>query len=219
MKHITLVGHKGNMGRRYASILNYLGISWQGVDIDDWKEPDKRSDGIILATPTDSHRVDLVRWRNFGLPILCEKPICRNQKELEILLEIADVPLQMVNQYKFYANYQVINKGESTQVNYYNTGTDGIVWDCINLIGLAKEDVHLYNTSPIWKIMLNGTFLDKRFIDHVYIDNIADWTKNPIDDREYIKHAHQRIFDYENNQSSDRDPSAPIFIPSPRQNG
>jgi hypothetical protein len=217
MKYITLVGYKGNMGRRYASILDYLGITWYGVDINDKKDPHPLSEGIIIATPTESHPSCIAQWSRFNLPILCEKPVCRTKDQLDYLLKTVAAPLQMINQYKFYSNYQEIDKGESTQVNYYNTGTDGLVWDCINLIGLAKEDVHLYNTSPIWKIMLNGTFLDKRFIDNVYIDNIETWANNPIDGKEYIKHAHNRIFEYEKNTSSNSYPGTPIFLAAPRQ--
>jgi len=216
MKKVLLIGHRGNMGRRYAAILNYLGAKWAGVEYYDYIPDSTNADGIIIATPTSRHLENIELYSRFKIPILCEKPICKNQQELERLLDIVDAPLQMINQYKFFDQYQEIDKGENTLVNYYNTGTDGLIWDCINLIGLAKEDVHLYNTSPIWTVMLNGTYLDKRFIDNSYISNISDWLYNPVDGKDYIRHAHNRIFEYEKNTSSNSYPGTPIFIQATR---
>jgi hypothetical protein len=197
------------MGRRYASILNYLGIDWSGIDIGDDPVPKKETSGIIIATPTHSHLLDVKHYSLFWKPILVEKPLGKNQCFLANICNFTTTPLQMINQYAYYPFVE--GQEGITEVDYYNTGGDGLIWDCINIIGLARGEVRIRNKSPVWNVTINGTKLDRSLIDQCYVDNISDWIRSPKkDNRDYIIKAHNRIVDYERNQSSDRDPSSQI---------
>lgn len=209
IKNVCVVGYRGNMGKRYTSILDYLGIPWSGIDIGDNPVPDKEANGIIIATPTHSHLADIKHYSLFWKPILVEKPICKNPYFLANICNFVTTPLQMINQYAYYP--MAYDSDGITEVDYYNTGNDGLIWDCINLIGLANGHVRLRNKSPVWKVTVNGVVLDRSLIDKCYIDNIESWINSPErDNRDYIIKAHTRIIDYERNQSGDRDPGTEI---------
>lgn len=190
---ILLLGNKGGMGRRYSAVLDYLEIPFCGVDVDN-AVPGYDYDGVIIATPTDTH-FDLVRiYSQLKIPILCEKAITRNEDELGAILDIPDLQLQMVNQYSQIAYGS--GNGE-TFYDYYNTGKDGLAWDCINIIGLAKGLAKISNQSPIWKCTINGQELKITDMDRAYIRMIADWYKTPRSNLKYIERAHRKIFDGE----------------------
>ena len=210
MKKVTIIGYRGNMGRRYGSILDYLGINWEGIEFGDLdRYPSDDTDGFIIATPTNSHLVHLLRYSMYNKPILVEKPVVKNRKDLDAVMGMR-VPVTMVNQYAFFP--EVSEGSGETRVNYYNTGNDGILWDCINLIGLAKEDVYLSNSSPIWQIKVNGNNLSRGMVDLSYVQMLYKWTSKPTDNKQYIYDVHTRLLDHEESQSCDRYPSKKIFI-------
>jgi hypothetical protein len=176
---VLIVGHLGNMGGRYRAILNHLGIKWSGYD----KSGDvpfdvaaKDCDRAIIATPTESHVADIrkVAARIDG-PILCEKPITKSISELETLLAwvtLTGVDLTMVYQY---SKLVPSNAHGETTYDYWYHGKDGLVWDCIQIIGLAKGALELKETSPLWTCVINGHPLRSGGMDNAYIQYIQDW--------------------------------------------
>jgi hypothetical protein len=175
---IYVFGNEGNMGRRYTAILNHIGIVAEGCDK---SYPHnlfgrlKAADGVIIATPTFTH-LDVIRMLlAYEKPILCEKPLSLNFDALEHFDRVhpeAKQLVTMVNQYEYLATDSV---SEMTFYNYFKTGGDGLYWDCLNIIGLAKGWAQIHNDSPIWKCVINGQILSIKDMDQAYISMIKRW--------------------------------------------
>lgn len=186
------------MGQRYSTILNKLGHDVFGAD----KElaltlqaikvmGDKSIEGVIIATPTNTHldAINLFSYYMPHMPILCEKPI-------DIAYDFrnwGDRPLTMVNQYKYLVDDP--DRIGLTYYNYFNHGKDGMAWDCINIIGMANDDLVIKEDSARWTCYINGQRLDLRDMDLAYIRMIKDWLANPQGNRDYIQRAHQRVIE------------------------
>lgn len=195
---IAVIGANGNMGRRYGAILNYLKQSWIGLDLDNTLEQYdrvlKRVSGVIIATPTSTHDEIIRMCLDYGMPILCEKPISTNLAAVECLCleaEARGVKLQMVNQYR-HMGLQTEDRGTS-YYDYWNHGRDGLFWDCISVVALAGGNVILDEKSPIWKCTINGRELDVSKMDRAYIGMIGLWLEHPKQDTAYIRHAHFKV--------------------------
>lgn len=177
------------MGQRYAAILNYMNIPWVGVDRGDvlkWKDVNR----ILIATPTENHYQYLKYYRAHQIPILCEKPISKDENELLSILSF-DQKLYMVNQYRY-----LVKSGSTgaTYYDYFKSGTDGLAWDCINILGLAQGDVSLANESPYWKCKINGESLRISTMDKAYINMVKDFVYSGAIQQQpdYIEKAHER---------------------------
>jgi hypothetical protein len=203
---IYIFGNHGNMGRRYAAILRYLGHEAVGGDVGDEVLDDrefKDYDGFIIATPTDTH-LDYVEFLlKCGKPVLCEKPFINDWRRLGVLenvitaAEEQKMQLSMVSQYDFIRFDEKPPEGITTYYDFYRSGPDGIAWDCINVMWIATGKVTLKNESPVWKCMINGFNLDIKMMDYAYIEMIESWLKSsykPQYDR--ILHSHQKVVDY-----------------------
>jgi hypothetical protein len=175
------------------------------IDLDTTEERRKRffeiADGIIIATPTKSHFWDVKECLRYRLPILCEKPFSKNPAHVAKTVadaEEASVPFRMVNQYRYLMD--PLSSGE-TFYDYWAHGKDGLPWDCISIVALAKERVTLAEKSPIWRCTINGAPIDIRKMDQAYIAMIDQWTKAPSEsleeDYEYIKEAHSKVLAFE----------------------
>lgn len=184
------------MGKRYAAILNYLGVPVCGHDMADTdKSAMAGASGFIVATPTQNHLADVKSLFQFGKPILAEKPLSTDFGKLVTFEDNhrEDLALlQMVCQYEF---MQKQFRG-STFYDYFKTGADGLAWDCINIIGLARGNVSLDNKSPYWNVKLNGSLLNLGLVDHAYIDMIKAWLKEPKSNWAYARKAHEKTVQY-----------------------
>lgn len=217
MKSVMVLGGLGNMGRRYCAVLRHIGIVPVPIDVADGSISKlERSmpsvGGIIIATPTGSHVNDIAQLSPFGLPILCEKPISTNMARVISSLAIAkhtQTPLSMVNQYCMLTDPNDV--GDS-YYDYWNHGRDGLVWDCISVIALARGKITLGEDSPTWKCAINGRQLSPAMMDQAYIEMVRDWTANPLPAYEYIELAHNKVQEFarknerqaETSQDSDR---------------
>ena len=202
MKHkIAVVGGLGNMGKRYCAILKMHHIDHYVIDTSLPGEITDDTTGIIIATPTDLHVKHLKYYAEYNKPILVEKPVTKNQAELEEILALT-VPIRMINQYEHYIlerdPVKIVSTGKELRTTYYNyfkTGGDSLHWDVINIIGLADDGrIRIGDDSPIWECWLNGDRLDIAKMDWAYVWNIKDWLKKYDDNKPYIKKAHERIF-------------------------
>jgi len=193
---ISIIG-MGNMGKRYGAILDYLGVPWKGVDKDAdlTKLPD--SDKFILSSSTEAHFDNLRTIAEYGKPVLCEKPITQNISELDDILNIyRDIPFRMVNQYEhLQAPSWHDHSKKMTYYNYFKTGKDTMYWDCINIIGLAKEKPGIHNNSPVWKCAINGHKLNIADMDTAYITEVKNFVRGDVDNKDYILKAHKRIYE------------------------
>lgn len=192
---ILVVGAKGNMGQRYCSILKYLDVPFIGVDKGDYVNRVKRNGlmGVIIATPTSTHISEIRKYKN--LPILCEKPITTNVHDFIELKEMNCVRLNMVEQYRY-----LIDAGRfgMTVYDYFKHGNDGIYWDCLQPIMLAKNDIVLGEQSPIWKCSINGQDLDIAEMDGAYIANVKAWLNGDsnLSDIDMIWAAHRKVDEF-----------------------
>ena len=196
MKKILIIGHQGNMGKRYTAVCKRLGIKVVGQDFNDPRPPMSGVDGIIIASPTSSHTRDILNYSGYDLPYLCEKPLSKLPIELDNFIDVTKklgVRLKMINQYDELIDHTL--NGDS-HYNYYRTGNDGIAWDCINILGLAKGTVTLSSDSPIWDCQINGQKLSIADMDGAYISMIEKWAEYPDQNLDYIRTSHLKVFRY-----------------------
>lgn len=191
---IFIFGIDGNMGRRYKSILEHLGHDAVGFDITHKNAKFDAASvhgckGIIIATPTDTHYSYIQTCRKFKLPILCEKPISRDFSEVMTACEMSN--LTMVNQYKYLDSPGAFGV---TYYDYYNHGRDGLFYDCINIVGNARDRALLLDNSPMWHCILNGRVLSISEMDYAYISMIQDWLNNlEAGNSDYILKSHIKV--------------------------
>ena len=187
------------MARRYRSILDHLGHAVGGEDIevlDGFSEAD--ADAFIVATPTESHAEILHSLKDCGRPILCEKPISKSLTQLETLLgdlKRVGTRIQMVSQYDY-----LIDEGfdGQTEYDYFKSGSDGLYWDCINIIKHARGTVSLACESPVWNCMINGQKLNLGLMDKAYVEMIDHWLRDPTrTDYDGIFKTHKKVHDLE----------------------
>lgn len=202
MSQILIIGANGSMGRRYQAILRYFKKPFVCVDADSTLERITKlaalCEGIIIATPTDTHFNYLVNLQSLDKNILCEKPLTKNRDELEYIKSgLSGTKLKMVMQYK---TLDTGLEGPSSY-NYYNTGKDGLYWDCIQIIGLARGDVKIKGDSPTWQCTLNGQELNLSQMDLAYVEMLKDWFANPKDDMSRLFDMHQKVREMDKNGS------------------
>lgn len=198
---ILIVGSEGSMGKRYQAILSHLGKNFSCVDLIHTRAHiDKMaytSEGIIIASPTHTHLPYVQSFCQMKKPILCEKPLSTDPHEISEILNLSDAgdfPLTMMMQYQWLVNPALV--GES-YYDYFRHGADGIVWDCMQIIALAKKSVHLREKSPIWKCRINGYDLNVSHMDSAYVEYVSNWLKHPSQDLGYLAEIHSKVLEYE----------------------
>lgn len=194
-KLIYIVGIRGNMASRYKAILTHLGHDFDGHDKgEEFKDSAEIADGFIVATPTRIHLETIDYCIQFLKPILCEKPITRNFEELRSFMASRPAELvTMVNQYLYYPGYNHETAEGATSYAYFKTGQDGLYWDTINIIGLAKKEFNVTNSSPIWTCALNGSKLTLGRMDHAYVSMVEAWLNDPVSNIDYAIAAHEKV--------------------------
>lgn len=191
-----LFGSEGSMGRRHKAILKHLGVEFGCEDFPSevWAphSPD-HFDNFIIATPTPTHFELIERLSEYKKPILCEKPLSNNDEEFNKILEF-DFPVSMMMQYQFFDRDYA--KGP-TSYDFYNHGKDGIVWDCFQLIALAKNDVTIKEESPIWTATLNGLEINIKDMDRAYVWAVRRFLDGSYIPKETLRAWHLKVKDYE----------------------
>lgn len=197
---IGIVGGLGNMGSRYASILRFIGHEPCLIDLEiNNSNEHEQCDSFIIATPTEMHFDNLKQYSKYDKPILCEKPLTKSMKELELIAKMNIKNLKMVTQYEYMEGFiddPDLHKSLDSRgsfYNYYRHGKDGLKWDCIQIIGFAKNDVIIKNDSPIWKCRINGGALYIADMDYAYIQMIRSWIRDPQGDFEKIFNMHHKV--------------------------
>jgi len=189
-------------------VFNHLGIDPLRIDLGERWPPDSSFDSVLICTPTKSHIDDIVIASRTGLPILCEKPIATNLDDVLTLcdwVEKEGVNLSMVNQYRQLGPF---HEGWS-YYNYWNTGKDGLAWDCISILALAKGRAVLGNDAAIWTCAINGRNLNLAEMDIAYIRMIKEWLAfgKTAEDVNYIREAHKKAAAYDELENRPLDPS------------
>lgn len=176
---ITLIGGNGSMGKRYQAILKYLGEDVACFDKDATRQEiwsqSRNSKAIIIASPTDTHMNYLESFLHFDTPILCEKPISKDLEWLELFFDHCKLLKKKFNMTMQYAELATSRSTEDSHYNYFRTGPEGLAWDCLQIIGLAKGKITLNNDSPIWDCKINGQTLDLAAMDGAYLSFVKKW--------------------------------------------
>lgn len=201
MSTVAVVGANGGMGRRYSAILKFLGIDTAPIEVGcndaAIHSAMKRSIGVIIATPTNTHADMIRQYLKFKMPIFCEKPITKDLADLKNLLaeiKSSGAPFRMVYQYSLLAKPGHIGK---SFYNYFRHGTDGLYWDCIQVIGLANSKVTISEDSPVWRCAVNGQSLNIRDMDAAYIGDVQRWLKQPDFSLSQLFDIHQKTAELE----------------------
>ena len=195
---ILIIGANGSMGSRYKAILKSLGKDWlaydtEGGDSTSYSRKLGAADGYIIATPTDTHKDYIEALAPLGKPILCEKPVVKDMGELNnlvLMLKDENANFSMTSQYQ-----ELVDDESSgyTYYDYFRTGNDGLRWDCIQIIGLAKGDYSVGNTSPIWNCQINGKRLSLEHMDHAYVTFVSKWLDKPGQSLNKIRDMHLKV--------------------------
>lgn len=194
------------MGKRYQAIFKHLDEPIWCVDkdltLDEIMLRASRAERMILATPTPTHWDFLQRLLRLGKPILCEKPIVQDSEKLIEIYRLAQLhraQLTMMFQYSELVDDRT--EGESFY-DYFRTGQDGPVWDCLQIIGLAKGDVEVKNESPIWTCKINGKMLSLAQMDGAYLSFVSKWLKGRVEqDFSEIIAIHEKVEALENERT------------------
>ena len=210
MSHkILVVGGLGNMGSRYCAILKSIGVEYEIIDVVT-TEPvsTKGFTGIIIATPTDTHYDLIKEYKKWNLPILCEKAITKSKKELEEILSWK-INLRMINQYEYYFKHDPslhFSGGYPNHYNFFKSGTDGLLWDCINVIGTNDDsEMILASDSPVWSCQIRGKILRIEEMDFAYMWNITHWLNTYRSNFRYIEYAHKKVINLIENYKDFKD--------------
>lgn len=204
MRNVHIVGDKGNMASRYKAILNHFRVNVTGHDLGPHCTPHLSSiaearalaDGFIICTPTDTHLDEIEKHLYYDKPILCEKPLVCDSVKLEGFLEIHKEKkhlITMINQYSYIDGKDYWDKSIGTYYSYFKSGTDGIYWDTINIIGQAEGKVRVDNESPVWTCFINNQRLSIEDMDMAYLSMLCHWMIKPEGNMAYALEAHKKV--------------------------
>ena len=198
---IAIIGANGSMGKRYQAIFDYLKRPFACFDqehsIEHIKTECQSAEGIIIATPTPTHGEFLRQLLPLEKKILCEKPVTKDMDELldlDAYCTRHGYDFQMMLQYKELCD--PASSGPSFY-DYFRTGNDGLIWDCLQIIGLARGDLVIRNESPVWACAINGKLLSLSDMDFAYITAIQRWLEGePNHTRREIIDMHIKTDEY-----------------------
>lgn len=190
--NVLVMGSSGNMGRRYCAILRYLGhsvIEWDTAGIIEANVPRGTRltgwDAAIIATPTDTHwgALDDLAYPHprhaQRRSVLMEKPMGKTVEEVEQMFSVAEdgnFELSCVNQYGFLPEAtRFLEYTGPTSYNYFNSGRDGLAFDCFQMFLYARAGVSLANYSVAWSCTINGVQIDQRGMDWAYVLMVSDF--------------------------------------------
>lgn len=203
---VLIIGSEGSMGKRYQSILRFLGKSFMCVDLHnkntDYEYMHRRASGFIVATPTGTHHSIIKSLAPNRKPILCEKPVTKSPAEftdMKVALMENKTPFRMMMQYEMLVGKSRIGP---TFYDYFRHGNDGLIWDCMQIIALARGKVELRENSPIWMCKINGQMLSLSHMDAAYIGYVQKWFNDPSQDLGYLTAIHQKVQDSEKKASN-----------------
>lgn len=173
-KNSLIIGSNGSMGKRYQAIMAHLKQDCYLADIGTSNVELARqidaSENIIIATPTNTHFEMIKKSASRGKNILCEKPLSKDMKELVSMFDFIEASQCRFNMTMQYCELFDPNSVGTSEYNYFRSGNDGLVWDCIQIVGLSKGKLVLQNMSPIWRCKINGKRLNLGDMDMAYVN-------------------------------------------------
>ncbi len=202
---VLIVGADGSMGKRYQAVLRYLNFPFICADsytpISTMAEHYQKAQAVIIATPTAIHKSNLDFFSKLSKPILCEKPLSKDMDELifirDEVVRNRKSNLTMMMQYEMLTDLSCA--GES-YYDYFRHGNDGLAWDCLQVIALAKRRVTLKEESPVWKCEVNGQVLSLSDMDRAYVEFVKRWMARPGEDISRLFDMHLKVMEFKYGQ-------------------
>jgi hypothetical protein len=204
---IALIGSEGSMGKRYQAILTHLKQDYFPYDLTRMPQEELINHAkttcarFIIATPTDTHTSYLKALLPTRTPILCEKPVTKDLDEIEELHEWCEENKYSYNMVMQYKELEITTEPDRVSgYNYFRHGNDGLTWDCMQIIGLAKGPVVLGEDMPIWMCSINGKYLNIRDMDQAYVAHIQKWLVGALDQpMNEILAMHRKVHEFMEN--------------------
>jgi hypothetical protein len=199
------------MGKRYQAIMDYLDIAYvcydiklcydikRGISLSDFiTGNDTYIDRVIIASPTPTHYsvFKSLTKHLFQPKILCEKPLSTDLNEV---LEMVKYGVNTMMQYRYLRQDKTYSTEHDSSYNYFRSGSDGIAWDCFQIIAFHNgplEQISLKSNSPIWKCSINSDALSIRHMDRAYVDFFKAWLAGDKMDENFVFIAHKRVLSY-----------------------
>lgn len=193
---ILLIGADGSMGKRYQAIFRFLNRPVVCMDKQDpltrIQTAAQNCAGAVIATPTETHLSMIRALIPTRIPILCEKPVSKSVDEVKEIREAVErerIPFRMMFQYSLLASTDRLGR---SRYDYFRHGNDGLVWDCLQIIGLARGPVDLFENSPVWSCVINGRALQQGSMDAAYVAYVQGWLAHPHQDLGLVQAIHEK---------------------------
>ena len=188
------------MGRRYQAILKSLGHEFYTSDIETHEDAvigyAHMSDGIIIASPTETHHYFIHLLAPLSIPILCEKPICKSEDALTDIIEICEANKTRLTMMMQYYTLTVQGDAGSSSYDYFRTGPDGLPWDCFQIIALSHGEVKINNQSPVWTCSINGRKLNLGDMDKAYVNFVRSWVNGYAQTSKELIEMHRKVINF-----------------------
>lgn len=175
---VLIIGSKGNIGRRYVSIMQTYNIDGYEYDIINIKESvhdliDK-STHVLIATPPESH----VHYINLALSkgkyVLCEKPISYNLDDIKYLHNHPNKDkLNMVCNWIFLPQYDIILQPNSYTIEYNWFYYGKNAWDLIQPLYLSHT--FTYHSYPLFSVKVDNEMFTQQDFNYSYLKMIKAW--------------------------------------------
>lgn len=202
---ILLIGSEGSIGRRYRAVLEALGIPYRGKEKEDPWDFSCITKAII-ASPTFLHFDHASKVAAEGIPFLCEKPMCFESNLIRRLQKTTYKGFVVNNWAQLAWNADLPSSPKKITYDFYNTGRDGLLWDTIQLIYLAKiynAELSVDTRSYFWDAHFDQTPIPYREIEHSYAQMVSSfwyerygalWTiEQALEQTEIIEELNQSI--------------------------
>jgi hypothetical protein len=169
------------MGLRYRQVLRRLGQKFKQADIEWQKTLDTKDvDRVIIATPTDTHYALCKFFAAKGIATLCEKPVEKSYELVDALSKAyGSVRFNVVCNWSYVFDKRLVPESNDVIYNNQISGSDGLIWDCIQLLYLSDNFKCQLKTGVPWSITINGVSVTPKMIEDSYTKMIADWLKHP----------------------------------------
>lgn len=175
---VLVVGSNGAIGRRYCTLLRYIGINPIEIDIDSLMTIKMASEFTNLAincTPSEYHYPINLELVKYGFKILCEKPACLDHKEI-YSLKTLKANIREVNNWAYTIPSKTIRPNSHViTYNYFMCGKEMLSHNLWQPIILSKDQFVYESTSPVFRVFLDDYALSQRDFDMSYLYMIQDF--------------------------------------------
>lgn len=197
--NLGLIG-SGQWGKNYLKTAEAIAdVSMSVLYRDNWIQEIKNYDGIIIATPPDSHVDIAIEVLKLNIPVMIEKPLALSYEDAMKLAPYKDnAPILVNNLHLFSPAYEYISKTISNKdiVSIYSRGSNGTTarnYSCLfdygfhdlsmSLFLIKNNNFNIHTIFGLGNNVNNNLFnikLSYDNINHHMISGNADFSKNRL---------------------------------------